>query len=339
MDAIIIYTYKTIAVIKALLIECLNDNVKFISLTLAIFLLSIAFFAILYWLIFRFSLVSYKIIEGNVVTGFDSPMPSMVVNSSLLTRKIIKAKNDLLLSDFMGETINHRWHIFSLTKIDRSSWSSAEQEKWRVFDKQISSEQIPTDIVEKKFSEHENVFIERERISLGISADTHVHLTLKILGIPLEELNRRLSNNQQYEIDVLNISKTIVDEIERVISSGNRISLQILRSELMNIVRAHEQAITDKKSLAEGVYSIALSALASNNPSTGKFDLTGLKDQPTIFDFLYFSLLLGTSNTSDVLIPISTTARLLVWLQILWSYIILSLFIGMFVDVFKSLRS
>jgi len=308
--------------------QILADASYTVIATACIFVFSIFFFFLTYWFLDSFhqiSLIRYKNIN---IIGSVVPLPAFQVSDSLKKRLEVKAKNDLRVRDFFGNTTNVSWQSFSQDD-SISRQFPTEGNHWRDFHDQSILGLTPKEMVEDTFKKYGLL-----KYQLAAYRDNSFDILFPIKVMQeyfrvqsIVDLQNRINSGQLNPDESALFQKlsTIAPQIRTgILQQESQSQLFWLSETLKRLATESENVVTDKERFRNIFYGEVLSILAPPGTQV-EFFFDSLPLTPEPMDFLYMSTTIATSNIPGEIVPITNDVRLVMWFQLMISYFILAL--------------
>jgi hypothetical protein len=316
--------------------DVLASPIQMVVATSAIFLTSIAAFAILYFFLQRFHNVSLVRYKNQTVIGSVVPLPAFQLSEALRKRIEVRVKNDLRLRDFVGASTNVAWQHFSQEHSLERQFPDSGTTFVRLRDITILG-LSPTELIENSFRNYGLLKYKMMYRDNSFDVLFPIQVLQEYFQIrSVEDLQRRIQIGQlnPQEAALFRSLSAVAPKIRQQILEIRESQLFWLAERIKALGAEIEGGVDDKTRLTEIVYGQILSTMAP--PGTQmEFDFNSLPLNPEPMDFVYMSTMLATSNVPSELVPITNDVRAAMWIQLMFSYFNLALLVAALVRLLK----
>lgn len=308
-----------------------NKYFPIVCLT-SFYVASILTFGFIYFRIHSNSLSAIVKFKGRTLNGFTRPLHAFSFSDVFRNKIITKIKNDLRISEFFGDDNNVVWQSFTRGRVfNFARTDESERKQWdEHFDMSLRGISA-CDMVDNIFPKYPLITFVIRKYS-----DNYLHHTLPLsvvahtYGEPISKIDAEFRNGV-LPADKARLwqttSEIAIDLKNTIFKDENHIKLfflkRILDQYLDKLKPVGEQLIN----LKEIFLSEILATLAM--PSTQlEVDYSAIKIEPDKWDFYYLSIVAGTCNIPSEITPVSHLSRALVGLQLILSFVILGVLVG-----------
>ena len=265
--------------------------------------------------------------KGKRLHNFTQAIPAFKLSETLRDRISIRAKNDLRIRDFVGETTNVTWQQFSQDRSFQRQFPD-QASSWDDFKDTHTRGMTPSVLVEKVFPQYGLVEL---KISKYTDNSFHHFFPLKVVAEvfqrPLPEIDHlyrseALSKEQRDLFDAL---ATVALEIQTHLLQKTDAQKLVWVSEYMKGAAEKCAKFSPDSSRFKDIFYGEILATLAGPISIVQFNFDGMPLTPNLGDFIYMSTLIGTSNIPSEITPITSDARLVTWMQLIVSYFLLAL--------------
>ncbi len=274
-------------------------------------------FGIIYFLIHKIGYqkqISYY--KNKKIIHYKTLLPAFFLSPAYNTRIKIKAMNDLRLKDWFGHIQPIQWASFKIVPPQRDPENNSEEDELKQIQEMTLRGLTADLLIEHAFKKYSTVQYE-------FWHNHHGHSGTKSLENELSILKNFLINQNILEEDD---AETLISNLKIFFKETTKGNIGQIRDILLSKVQKYSSK-TDKPELLKVVtYSHVLAGLSH----AINISLDQLREQPTFWDFIYFSVISGTTTGFGDIVPVSNWARSFNWIQILLTYSYLAFMISSF---------
>lgn len=290
------------------------------SRVLILFLLDIVLFAVI-----------YLKINSCFEKSDDIPIRAFAAGEPLRIRAETEAKNDLRLAEFEGlpgQNTYSKWLGFI-----NFVGMSAQPPQW--FKDRLLRGTTPTEMVEVVFQKH---WTRQYKISQYQDNNFNYFFPRLVLSevtnIPIIRFNEPVNVSLEQKQLYAGLEKIAPQIRAEIFENREQFGLGRLRSTLMDFAKTCEQYSANKKLFRDAFYRNILIIIASPTTRMEIFP-ESLPPKLSYYDFIYFSLVLGTCNIPSEILPVVFIARFVMAFQLLVSYVLLGLLVATLAKALK----
>jgi hypothetical protein len=262
------------------------------------------------------------------ISGAQNYIHAFKISDSLKELKIIEAKNDLLIQD-LGSTEHPKWMNLSQDRsLQRQFPNSADH--WDEFQDIMTLGVSPKELVENRFSKYGSIPFKIEAYSdNSIQTLLPFRTIQEFYQLDVVGTQRKIQELRSLEINNLHaqLEKIATQLKERLFENRNVSSLFSLKQLLIEITDPIALSPVEKERIKNIIYGQTLEIIGSYQVRIA-FDFSSIRFQPSLSDLFYLSLMNGTSNPPQDIMPVIGMAKLLCWLQITISYFLLAFIVA-----------
>ncbi|MBC8198462.1 MAG: hypothetical protein H8E80_00220 [Desulfobacteraceae bacterium] len=326
-------------VLRTLFITILNNKFYILSMILWVLFVSLIAFGCWYYFLDKHYRRPDIIYKGKLLRGFVIKGKAFILSDILKQKREVTAKNALRIRDFIGDNTNVSWQSFLKTRLFLHM-SPDQKEKMEEFhDIQLLGVSV-TEMVEEIFKHYGLL-----KFSIITYQDNSIEQTFprsiaaQFLKKPISLIDKQLRNGSATDFE-----KRLFVELQRVakilrkniFQDGKKGNLAWLSKHLKTIADSIEKELTLGLEFREVFYGEILAMLAP--PQTHiEFEFSSLPLVPSFGDFFYLSIVIGTGNIPSEITPLALIARVSVWAQLVFSYLMLGVFIGVIANIVGNL--
>ncbi|KYG62883.1 hypothetical protein AZI87_16585 [Bdellovibrio bacteriovorus] len=311
---------------------------------LGLFLINIAVFAVVYWLIFHWQNISAVSHDSKTYIGRLSPTPAFNFSESLKTTLMIDAINDLRLQKNADSISKAPWVSFSEDKSIYRQFGENPDTPDAI--REISRLGLtPSQLIEKQFKKYGELKIE---FRFNGTENGLSNINEMLIPIMMEYFrepsatamsNRVINASPPMSVDELRLFSSLQRALEHLhkqvfqpqTTTLERLSTAIQESYSLLIENQNFPEIERLKNI---FYGETLKALGKYNLEI-IFDLNSLMMRPRFLDFVYTSTMVATNNVPSEIIPITDNVRFLIWIQMMISYFNLAIVVAVVAKILK----
>src|SRR3954470_9665970 len=222
--------------------------------------------------------------------------PTFIVSSGYNSRRITNAQNDLLIRRFGGVYAPVSWHLFSpwisYQNPNETAESKATRERIEQTIAKARSNIPPEELVEKAFLKYGDVYFQ---IGVGI---IQRFSNMNMLQIQMQTLRHgTLFEKLLGEAD----AKELADKMPEYFSMQPQGSIKGLGEYMKNSVDMYAPKSGNPGRLKHLFYGHVLAGISDSIT----FSMELIQDRLTYWDFLYFSVVAGTTTGFGDIVPVS----------------------------------
>lgn len=323
---------------KDLFIDIIQNKLLLFSLSVVFYFFLILAFTFIYSITQKLHLAAVENYKGKTLQGFKTPTPAFILTGEIKTRVQIKALNELFLNKFGNQILNMHWRSFNQ---DNSLIRQFPNEKQNqsdfndVFTRGLKPSNLVDEAFNKYWSVEFNINSYRDNIFLEL-------FPFKVMNEFAEEtidafknrINQNLLTPQEINLynELIKTSNILLQNVLTNHKTQNFGNLSMLLNNEYN--KLDPYVWKDKARFKEIFFGMFLDTLT--NPGVEiTYNLEKLIEYPTFTDFFYFSSMVATNNVPSDILPVTDDARFIVWIQMMLSYFLLALLIGVVLNALK----
>ncbi len=328
-----------IATLKIILNAIINNKILLLGTTLVLYGSFILIFTFIYYFIQSYQMANITYYKGKALQGFTIPMPAFMLVGDIRQRLEIKAKNDLLLSSFAGDSTNIHWQSLNQDRSLQRQFPK-DAKHWDDFKDNFVRGVTPTKLVEGTFAKYGvmqfKIDFYRDNIFTSLFP---IHVMSEYLEKSPPEVEKQIRNQSLNPVDNQIAQKLFESATifrNHFLKENAEGKLFELNFTLKGEVEKYFSLISESKRarFKNIFYGAVLNVMAP--PSTVmKFNFDELVENPSLMDFFYLSSMIATNNTPADILPLTNGARFVVWFQIILSYFLLALLVAVFLKFFN----
>ena len=317
----------------------LNNKFYLLSMILCVLVVSLIAFGCWYYFLDKHYRASDTIYKGKLLRGFMINEKAFILSDILKQKIEVTAKNALRIRNFIGDNTNVSWQSFQKTRLFLHM-PPDQKEKMEEFHDILLLGVSATEMVEETFKRYGLL-----KFSIITYRDNSIEqtfprsITAQFLKKPVSLIDKQLRNGSATDleknlfVELQGVAKTLR---QSTFQDGKTGYLFRLSEHLKTIADGIEKKMTLGSEFREVFYAEILAMLAP--PQTHiEFEFSSLPLVPSFSDFFYLSIVIGTGNIPSEITPLALIARVSVWVQLVFSYLMLGVFIGIIANIVGSL--
>lgn len=317
--------------LKTFFINVLSHPVSTLFTLVVLFFGSLVLFWIIYIFLHHSSLANIHIYKGRKLHGFTLPTYAYLISGELLEQKLVEAQNELRLSKRFGDYVPN-WQSFSQdTSLERQFPDQKESQER--FKDTFTRGMLPSELIEVVFAKYSDIqFRFTSYRDNSLKEQLPFHVIQEYYGLLVEETKHKILTEQKKYLAL----QKVAEKLLRVLTSREVSNLGRLHFAL-KMAMEDVKEFKDKEKVKEFVYGYFLNVVGSYQVAM-KFDFSGYKPRATYFDLFYLSLQNSTSNRPSDITPVTYCAKIVSWLQLLFSYFLLAFSVATIISLIDFIK-